>query len=173
MKEKWVDIIGYEGLYKISNYGNVSSSRSGNGGQQEWCVMSIKSRSDSYACVVLSKDKKRKHFLVHRLVACHFIQKTDGKEYVNHKDSNPSNNTVSNLEWCTLSENIQHSKKVGALSKMHISNYCNKRTTKPSDVIHMRALYLNGISSAKIAEEYGISQVAVWKIVTKKSFRWI
>lgn len=64
--------------------------------------------SSGYARVRLSNDNIKTVYSIHRLVATKFLPKEDGRNYVNHKDSNPLNNDVSNLEWCTTSENIQH-----------------------------------------------------------------
>ncbi|MEJ7316913.1 HNH endonuclease, partial [Staphylococcus epidermidis] len=54
------------------------------------------------------KDGKSHDFYVHRLVAGAFIPKVEGKNYINHKDGNPRNNEVNNLEWCTIAENNLH-----------------------------------------------------------------
>ena len=63
--------------------------------------------------ITLHKNKQTKKYLIHRLVAETFIPKIDGKNYVNHIDSNTKNNKVDNLEWCTQSENILHGYKLG------------------------------------------------------------
>ncbi|GES79854.1 putative HNH endonuclease [Rhizophagus clarus] len=52
-------------------------------------------------------------YFVHRLVALAFCPKEEGKEYVNHIDGNTTNNNASNLEWCTLKENNQHTVRLG------------------------------------------------------------
>ena len=66
------------------------------------------SASGKYCLINLHKNKTIQRFLVHRLVAEAFIPKINGKDYINHKDNNPENNKVDNLEWCTQSENIQY-----------------------------------------------------------------
>ncbi|WMM74449.1 HNH endonuclease [Rhodococcus pyridinivorans] len=69
---------------------------------------------NGYARVRLSSKGTERAFLVHRLVAQHFVHRDDDRKiYVNHKDSNRLNNHYSNLEWCTAKENTQHAIKAG------------------------------------------------------------
>lgn len=72
----------------------------------------------SYKRVTLHLNGEPARFLVHRLVAKAFILNPENKPCVNHIDNNPSNNHVSNLEWCTYSENMQHSIKQGRQEKV-------------------------------------------------------
>lgn len=113
MQEVWKDIIGYEGLYQISNLGRVKSLErvtiSKNGKRytcQELCLRfgNIK----GYKFVVLRKGCKSYQVLVHRLVAQAFIPNPDSLPEVNHKDENKSNNHVDNLEWCTHKYNSNY-----------------------------------------------------------------
>ena len=99
-KEIWKDIKGYEGLYQVSNKGNVRSLHYGKIKQ-----LSIVKRSNGYLMVSLWNKMKRKHYLVHRLVAEAFIPNPNNYPQVNHKDENPINNSVDNLEWCTSKYN--------------------------------------------------------------------
>lgn len=91
--------------YYISNYGVVYSDKSG-------ARRPIKLQLDSrglYVFVNLNKNGKNKRVLVHRLVAEAFIPNPDNLPEVHHKDNNPHNNHVSNLEWCTHQVNLVHS----------------------------------------------------------------
>ena len=104
--EIWKDIPGYEGRYKISNYGKVWSNFKKD-------FMSISVDKDGYSRVALFKDGKQKQLQVHRLVALTFIPNPENKPEVNHKDRNKSNNNVENLEWVTQSENVAHAYRHG------------------------------------------------------------
>lgn len=97
MEELWKDIKDYEGLYKISNKGNiVSLPRKGAKGG----LLKQTKDKDGYLCVGLNKNNSRKTFKVHRLVAMAFIPNPNNLPEVNHKDEIKSNNYVENLEWC-------------------------------------------------------------------------
>ena len=112
MTEIFVDIKGYESLYQISNLGNVKSlpKGDGNGNRERILKFEIcKSNHTNYHRVTLSKDGKTKRYQVHRLVASAFIPNPYNKPFVNHIDNNGTNNRVTNLEWCTQVENMQHS----------------------------------------------------------------
>lgn len=103
MSENWKPVVGYEGLYEVSNKGRVKSLHYYGGNRQ--IVMSQSKRPDGYMHIGLSKNGKCKHFVVHRLVAMAFIENPDNLEMVNHKDENKENNNADNLEWCTRSYN--------------------------------------------------------------------
>ena len=95
MEEIWKDVVGYEGLYEVSNFGNVRSLFRYKK-QLRWDVA-----NNRYATVQLFKNKIGKRLLVHRLVAEAFLPNPRNLPVVNHKDENKLNNNVDNLEWCT------------------------------------------------------------------------
>lgn len=99
--EIWKDIPNYENLYQVSNQGNVKSVCSSK-------MLKSSPNNCGYYKVELYKNKKSKVFYVHRLVAISFIPNPENKKQVNHIDGNKANNNVSNLEWCTASENQIH-----------------------------------------------------------------
>ena len=94
-EEVWKDIAGYEGLYKVSNLGRVKSFKQG-----KERIMKPVYDTCGYLRVGLSKNGKQKFCSIHRLVAQAFIPNPDKLTQINHKDENPSNNNVTNLEWC-------------------------------------------------------------------------
>lgn len=121
MNEVWKDVVGYEGLYQVSNLGRVRSVDRvtfSTGTMREDANYHFKGKLlkqgnrnasiSPYKQVVLYKDRKHKTYGVHRLVAEAFIPNPNNLPQVNHKDENPSNNNVNNLEWCTAKYNVNY-----------------------------------------------------------------
>ena len=107
--ETWRDVKGYEGIYVVSNNGRVKNVANGR-------ILLPQDNRKGYFRISLSKGITEKRHYIHRLVAEAFIPNPLGKKEVNHIDSNPSNNEVSNLEWVSSSENTKHAVYNGALS---------------------------------------------------------
>ena len=117
MKEIWKPIKDYEGLYEVSNLGNVKVlSKFINNGRSYGRKVISKEKNmkliydkDGYFKVGLVKNKKQKSFRVHRLVAEAFIKNPNNFAQVNHKNGIINDNKVENLEWVTNSQNQLHS----------------------------------------------------------------
>ena len=109
MKENWKDIKGYEGIYQVSNLGNVRSSYVNNQRGSEFnTVLKQKKSREGYMEVTLCLNSIKKSILVHRLVACAFIENPSCYPVVNHLDECKWNNHVNNLEWCTQKHNATY-----------------------------------------------------------------
>lgn len=113
--EIWKDIPGYELIYQASNEGQIRThaekiTYSDRHGKRKWNQRILKQKEDKngYKRVTLWKNGKSKGYLVHRLIALTFIPQIPNKTLINHKDCNPKNNEVSNLEWCNHRENLLH-----------------------------------------------------------------
>ena len=117
MEETWKDVVGFDGLYQVSNLGNVKNK---NGR-----LLKPQQRRHGYLSVWLyGKDHLRgrngKAFSIHRIVAEAFLLNPNNLLEVNHKDENKQNNCVDNLEWCSHKENSNHGtrgKRIGAANK--------------------------------------------------------
>lgn len=104
-EEVWKDVKNYDGLYQVSNLGNVKSlNRKGTKGG----LIKQDLRKDGYLQVHLTKNRKMKNYLVHRLVAEAFISNLNNLEEINHKDENKQNNKLDNLEFCTRKYNMNY-----------------------------------------------------------------
>ena len=131
--EIWKDILGFEGLYQISNYGNVKSCKrlvNAIYGSQRFVnerLLSLGKDKDGYLMAVLCQNGTKKTVKIHRLVADAFINKIDGKNLVNHIDLDKSNNIFSNLEWVSSLENNCHNKINKNLSSKYVGVSFHKK----------------------------------------------
>lgn len=160
--EVFLSVPGYEGLYEVSNLGNIKSLRSGK---------LLKQASDNvgYKLVCLTKDGKSKGYGVHRLVALAFLPNPENLPEVNHKDETHDNNCVENLEWCTKSYNRNYGtyrermsksiKALGTRNNKSISAY--DKTTKK---------FIKSYDSIQDAEkELKLSKGTISKALTGKT----
>lgn len=116
MTEIWKDIPEYEGLYQISNLGNVRSQHSNKmNGQKPGKLLKITLMKSGYMSLELRMSDTNKRHLVHRLIAESFISNPDNKPIVNHINGIKTDNRIENLEWCTQSENIRHAIDTGLI----------------------------------------------------------
>lgn len=127
MQEIWKDIKDYEGLYQVSNFGNVRSlyrienyskyKRKRNG------KILRQNTTRAYNYVILCKNNKTKTFRTHRLVAETFLPNSNNYPVINHIDGNKQNNRIENLEWCTYKYNIEEAYRLGLSKTKKINQY--------------------------------------------------
>jgi hypothetical protein len=147
----WRPVRDFEGLYEVSNVGRVRSLdrlQSRSSWRQREFMQHYKGRilkpyfnNKGYATVTLQIHKKADRRLISRMVAEAFLPNPDNLPCVNHKDQNPSNNHVSNLEWCTVQYNVTYANAIefaehgnvytdtsgNASSKNHVIEYMVER----------------------------------------------
>lgn len=144
--EEWRPVPGYEGLYEVSSHGRVKSHHIH--GHREEKILSP-GNVGGYLNVVLCRDKNKKYVGVHRLVAMAFIDNPNNYRLINHKDENPSNNHVENLEWCTNEYNLNYG---FAIKRRSISK------SKPIMQISMSGEFLKMWTSGEEAKRCGYSK---------------
>ena len=176
--EVWKDVIGYEGLYEVSNVGNVRSKDRvivySNGirvpyeGNMKTQVMN----KYGYNYVGLHKDAKSKQGMVHRLVADAFIPREEGKNHVNHKDGVKTNNHASNLEWCTPQENVKHAVETGLLKDVVGVNHYKTKLTEDM-VKEIRKRSSEGETYRALADEFGLVKSTIGFIVNRKTWKHV
>lgn len=118
MNEIWKDIKDYPN-YQVSNLGKVKNTKTNK-------ILKPFSPIGEYLKVSLSKNGKAKHYFIHRLVAETFIPNPNNYPCVNHKDENPSNNCVSNLEWCSYQYNNNYGTRNGKVAEKLRKVKCKK-----------------------------------------------
>lgn len=128
MKEIWKEVKGYEGLYEVSNLGNVRSiNRIIKNKFYKGKILITKIDKDGYLQLGLSKNGTKKYFRVHRLVAQAFIPNPSNLPQVNHKDEVKDNNNVKNLEWCDNKYNSSYGTKNNRMIETRNKKYLKNR----------------------------------------------
>lgn len=167
MKERWAEIEGTGGLYHISTLGRIKSLYYG---KERILKQTLRKRDKRYQ-VVLHINKKLVTMKPHRLVAIAFIDNPEGFEEVNHKDGNPRNNSIENLEWCSREYNLTHSLLLG-IDDPERRNQVRKLSS--SQVIRLIDDHRNKkYTTRQLADKYGISRATLWSIVNGKAYKHI
>ncbi len=177
MKEEiFVDIRGYEGLYKISNHGRVMSMTkrwiaNGNTVIRKEKILKLSVDKFGYYKINLWNHRKIKRFLVSRLVATHFLPSSPSPQ-VNHKDGVKLNNYFENLEWVTGSENIQHAFDNRLINVSKGENHCRAKL-KEADLYSIYNLLKQGCSHKEVGFSFGITPGGMQKIIEGKNWKHI
>lgn len=176
MREFWKDIKGYEGLYQVSNQGGVRSvDRQSNYYKYNKNLKRILKgkklsqiiSKEGYLKVYLSKDGKKTTFLVHRLVASHFLETSRRQNEVNHIDSNKVNNNVDNLERCSRLENMDHAFETNLAG---FGENCNLSKLTKTEVLEIVRLKKEGMKSVEISKIFNVHKDTVNRIVSGRSW---
>lgn len=147
--EFWKDIKGYEGLYQISNSGNVKSLRTNK-------ILKTNMNNCGYKQVILSYKGKIKSKRIHRLVAEAFIPNPNNYQQVNHKDENKINNEANNLEWCDCKYNINYGTG---------KNKCTKSRLKPINQYDIKGDFIKRYDGIVVAsQELNIHPWLIWAV---------
>ena len=173
--EIWKDIPGYEGRYQASNTGQIKAlaRKRKNGVMSVERILKQQTWPLGYKKVTLCNDDNcNKTLFVHRLVALAFINNPNNLPFINHKDENPSNNFVDNLEWCTRIYNANYGHR---LEKTRGENNKVHKLTE-QQVIEIRKAYKRmdrQYGSVALARKYGITHSTILDIVKKEKWKHI
>jgi hypothetical protein len=168
MAERWLPIAGYEGLYEVSDMGNVRSiPRPSTAGG----LLKQTHSHGGYMKVCLSKGNHVRTCAVHRLVASAFVDNPNHKPEVNHLNGDKSDNRAANLDWCTRSENEAHAfavlgKKPNAPWKGKARRFARRFTDE-----QVRAIRKDSRPLRVIGMEYGVSKTAIRDIKAGKNYQ--
>lgn len=174
------DIPGYEGLYAVTEDGRVWSHQKttpvgSNGGVRKdggrWLTQFNATRRTAHKRIYLHVAGKTFGMFVHRAVALTYIPNPHGLPHINHKDGDPTNNHVDNLEWCDAAANARHAVANGLTKMPNQSGSANSQAKLTvADVREMRAAHAGGESCAAIARRLSLNPKTVWDTVHRK--RW-
>ena len=165
MKEQWREIENYED-YLISDQGRVYSYYTKK-------FLKPRKKNSGYFQIGLRKNGVRKFYIIHRLVALAFIYNLENKLTVNHIDGCKANNHVSNLEWNTQKENIQHSWSSGLVKpKIGVNN--SQVKLSENQVLEIRRLYETGeYTKTALGKIFGVHRTLISLIILRKNWTHI
>ena len=154
--EIWKDVVGFEGLYKVSDKGNVYSveRRDATGRKRGGLTLKPRYDKDGYLRINLRKNGIKKFKRIHRLVAKAFIPNPNNYLEINHKDENKTNNCVENLEWCTRKYNANYGTAIKRTSQK-ISKKVRAVNVKTGEVLTFNSTKEarnKGYSNGKVSE---------------------
>ena len=161
MNEEIRQIVGYEGLYTISETGVVTNARTG-------LERKAIHKADGYMIVQLWKENRSKVLRIHRLVAETFLGPVPPGMEVNHKDGDKGHNSRENLEYVTRSQNMKHAMDRGFYP---IGEHHPAAKLSPEDVISVRERFASGERCPEIAKSLGVSNGAIHQILKQQSWK--
>lgn len=173
----WKPIIGYEGLYKISNYGEIKSLNYGRTKREK--IMSPNKDTDGYLLISLSKEGSVKKHKIHQLVLIHFVGRKPFSEAVcRHLNGEPGDNAYFNLQWSTKSDNQKDRVRHGTISTNLQTR--DQRGSKNNmvrlicaDIPEIRKLSLEGMSDLDISKIYNVSKGCIYGITHNINWKYI
>lgn len=200
--EHWKPVAGYEGLYSVSNLGQVRSDAPRRFRKPYGIMKPNTSKRFGYKRLTLTGyDGIQRIFTVHALVAKAWIPNPENLPQVNHKDTIKINCKVGNLEWCTAKYNMEHASQNGLLasgdrSPMHTNPeiraygekngmYTHPETRMPGEkngnvkvteeiVLAIRSDYASGhFSYRKLVRKYPLSQTQIVRIIKRESWLYL
>ncbi len=169
-KEEWRPVVGYEGLYEVSDRGRVRSlDRVVNRGIWGKYVLrgkirkQVESTKGYFHIQFRGNQKVSKTMFVHRVVAQAFIPNILEKQFINHIDAVKKNNKIENLEWCSHKENIAHASALGLWKDSSQGEKNNNSKLSAKQVLEIRALK-GKVIRKRIAKKYKIGMMQITKI---------
>lgn len=162
--EIWKEVVGFEGLYMVSDHGNVKSLLYWRGSNCRLLVQNIS--KTGYRVVTLFRPGFSRVYKVHRLVAEAFLPNPESKRTVNHIDGNKLNNHVSNLEWATDLENIRHA----FANKLIVTCVGEKQSATKLKSKEVLEIYQSNLPRRVLCKIYNISYTAICSI--KNGVTW-
>jgi len=170
-RETWRPVVGYKGLYEVSDCGNVQRIAPWSDGRKTPIRGLLHPNTRKrYARVTLFKKGKRREFAVHRLVLAAFVGPLPKGKEVNHRNGVKQDNRLENLEYVTKSENELHVFRVLGGKTRPGSKHHNARLTEKI-VKRIRAAHARGKSAKALAIRFSVSRFTIFDLLSRRTWR--
>ncbi len=172
--EVWKPILSYNS-YFISNMGRIKIVKQYVDLYVDIRIKKLNKETNGYLGVDLYSNNKRTRFLVHRLVLLVFIGDPCPGFEANHKDGDKLNNALSNLEWCTHSDNERHAYKLGLITKLHMCGENNKNSNLTNEYVYAikELLYSGDFTQEQIGYLFGVKCNTISNIFTGRTWNHV
>jgi len=162
--EIWKPVIGYEGIYEVSNVGRVRTVNSG-------YIFDAKPTQRGYIRVTLRKDGKKSSQFVHVLMLEAFIGPRPDGMVTNHKNGNKSDNCLENLEWTTQKHNVHHAIELGNFFTPVGEQHGESKLTAKQVKKIRRQFAMGKHTKAALGRQFGVSEVLIGLIVRRQAWK--
>lgn len=163
--EEWVDVVGFNGRYKISNKGRIKVMNRQNRGYSEIMKQQKGTKNGGYLLIQLYKNNKPYTYSVSRLVAKHFVDNPKNHPEVNHENGDKLDNESNNLTWTDRIGNIHHSLNV-------LGNYTGiKNANSKFSKQEVMDIFLAKGTHREIANKYKVNHSVVGRIKSKQTYK--
>lgn len=164
--EKWRDVVGYEGLYQVSNMGRLKSLH-----YEKSVILNPRTASDGYINVTLTRNGEKKYFRLHILVAQAFIPNPDNLPVVHHDDDNKANCRADNLHWTTHSENTKLAYESGAAKSGCKHHYAKFTSEQVKEIRESYIPYDSEFGARALARKLNVNIKTIYKIINGTSYK--
>lgn len=160
------DVKGFEGRYAVDRDGNIYSHIT-----KKW--LKPQKRGKYHYNQLFTKDGEMMQLSIHRIVAMVYLDNPENKPCINHKDGNPINNSVDNLEWVTWRENTIHAHKSGLWNADHLRGENSYRSKLTEDQVKWIRRNEGNMSRKGMAEYFGVTEKCIYKIHKRITWKHI
>lgn len=173
MEERWRSVVGYEGVYEVSDLGRLRRVRPARG-TSAGRLLKPSVSTDVYPRANLWRDGRPRSVLVHRLVAAAFLGEPNVGSQVNHRNGDKTDNRVANLEWTTAAANLTHARSTGLNSSEGEGHGHSKLTAE--QVAYARRVYVfrdPTRSMTALAHRFGVDATTMRNAIRGRTWKHV